>query len=79
MALKLVPDADQWHRWWSVRFAVAGAALSVGSVVFPGLLGIISPVEHPGHYAAISILFFAVTAISRVIDQPSLDKPDGHP
>jgi hypothetical protein len=70
----LVSDAHDWHRWWSVRFAVAGAALSVGSVVFPGLLGILSPVEHPYHYAGISIAFFLVTAVSRVIDQPSLDK-----
>ena len=70
----LVPDAKDWHRWWSVRTAVVGAALSVGSVVFPGLLGILSPVEHPYHYAGISIAFFLVTAVSRVIDQPSLDK-----
>jgi hypothetical protein len=74
MALKLVPDANQWHRWWSVRFAVAGAAVSVGSVVFPGLLGIISPVEHPWHYVTISTVFFLITVLARVVDQPSLDK-----
>jgi hypothetical protein len=68
------PDAHLWYRLWSVRFAVAGAAFTVGSVVFPGLLGIVSPLDHPGHYAAISTAFFLVVLISRLIDQPSLDK-----
>jgi hypothetical protein len=76
MPIQLAPDADKWHRLWSVRVAVLGAAVSVGSVVFPGLLGIISPLEHPFHYAAISTAFFLITVLARVVDQPSLD--NGH-
>jgi hypothetical protein len=71
--MQWAPDADQWHRLWSVRFAVLGAAVTVGSVVFPGLLGLISPLEHPLHYAAISTAFFVLILASRLIDQPSLD------
>ena len=71
------PDAHQWHRLWSVRTAVVGAAFSVASVVFPGLLGTLSPVEHPYHYVGISTAFFLITVLARVVDQPSLD--NGHP
>ncbi len=58
--MKWAPDADQWHRLWSVRFAVIGAAVTVGSVVFPGLLSVISPLEHPVHYAGLSLTFFVL-------------------
>lgn len=67
------PDAEHWHRLWSVRFAVLGAAVTVGSVVFPGLLGVISPLDHPVHYAGLSFAFFVLILVSRLIDQPSLD------
>ena len=68
------PDADQWHRLWSVRFAAAGAVVTVASVVFPGVLSVLSPIDHPYHYAAVSVAFFAATFLSRLIDQPNLDK-----
>lgn len=66
------PDAHLWYRLWSVRVAVAGAALSVASVVFPGLLGFVNPFEKPGTYCLVVVGFFLATAVSRVIDQPSL-------
>ena len=72
--MQWAPDADQWHRLWSVRFAVLGAVGTVASVVFPGVLGFTNPWEHPGVYASVSTGFFLVILISRLIDQPSLDK-----
>lgn len=63
------PDAKYWHRLWSVRFAVAGAVVSVGSVVFPGVLGFVNPLERPITYASVSGAFFVATLFARLIDQ----------
>lgn len=71
--MQWAPDADQWHRLWSVRVAVLGAAVTVGSVVFPGLLSVISPIDHPVRYAALATGFFVLILVSRLVDQPSLD------
>lgn len=70
----LVPDIADWHKWWSVRFAALGAVTTVASVVFPGVLGFVNPFERPGTYAAVSTAFLLVTLVSRLVDQPSLDK-----
>jgi hypothetical protein len=68
------PDAKYWHRLWSVRFAVAGSVISVASVVFPGVLGFVNPLERPYTYAAVSTGFLLATLFARLIDQK--DVPD---
>lgn len=70
--MRWAPDAKYWHRLWSVRFAVAGAALTVSSVVFPGVLGFVNPFERPGTYATVAVGFFIATLVGRLIDQPGV-------
>lgn len=72
--LQLAPDAHRWARLWSVRFAALGAVVTVASVALPGILGFINPFERPGVYSGVMFAFFVVTLVSRLIDQPSLDK-----
>jgi len=69
---KFAPDAHKWHALWSVRFAALGAVTTVASVVFPGILSVISPLVHPGHYAGISLAFFVAIFVSRLVDQQAM-------
>jgi hypothetical protein len=72
--LQLAPDAQYWHRLWSVRLAALGAVGTVASVVFPGVLGFINPLERPRTYMCIAFAFFVAIFVSRLIDQK--DIPD---
>ena len=70
---QLVEDAHLAPKWWSVQIAVAGAVLSVGSVVFPGVLGFINPIERPRTYLVVSIAFLLASIVGRLLDQKKLD------
>ena len=67
--MKLVPDAKQAHRWWSVRLAFIGSVFSVLQIIFPGFIALVNPFERPRLYGAVTFVFFVATLAARLVDQ----------
>jgi hypothetical protein len=66
--MKLVSEAKQWHRLWSVRLAVLSAALSACEALMP----IWQPHTPPGVFAALATLVGIAAAVARTVKQESL-------
>lgn len=90
--MTLIDNARHWHRMWSVRFNMLGLAL-LGWIQFdPASLLLVwnmMPVEvrdlvPPRALLALSLGFFALSLLSRVVSQPKIAYPprnvlkDGH-
>lgn len=76
--MTLIPNAAQWHRLWSMRFAIAAAAFSSAAGAWA-----LMPADWQPHIpgwckwalAGVGVLLPALAAVSRVIDQPALREP----
>lgn len=78
--MNLIPNAKQWHRLWSMRFAIAAAAFSSAA----GAWALMPPDWQPhipgwGKWAlaGVGVLLPALAGASRVIEQPKLREPTG--
>lgn len=70
MALQLDPDARYWHRLWSVRISLAGAALTGLWAALPAFQSVI----HPVHFAFLCVGVSIATVMARLLDQPSIPR-----
>lgn len=66
--MKLIPEAKQWHRMWSVRLAVLSAALSACEALIP----MWQPHMPGGVFAALATLVGIAAAVARTVKQESL-------
>lgn len=78
MKVQLVDDVQDWKRWWSMRWMIATAFFSAVVAAYltlpPDWLPQISPAIK--QWLAVGALFSSgMAAVSRVIKQPSLEKP----
>lgn len=64
--MKLVPNANQAWRWWSVRLLAVTGALQVAWETLPPEALLVIPEEWRG-YITLGLIFAA--AVARVIDQ----------
>ena len=79
--MKLVDDAKDWSKWWSVRLSILGGALLTFLEVFPSHVATVLntlPAEISGQVPdtilkAIGILCVLASPIARVIKQSRLD------
>jgi hypothetical protein len=79
--MKLVDDARDWSKWWSVRLSILGGALLTFLEVFPSHVATVLntlPAEISGQVPdtilkAIGILCVLASPIARVIKQSRLD------
>ncbi len=76
--MKLIPNAAQWHRLWSMRFALAATMFSTAA----GAWALMPPDWQPhiaewGKWllAGIGVLLPALAGASRVIEQTALREP----
>lgn len=67
--MKLIPNIENAHRLWSVRLAVASAALGALEAALPAWEGVLPD----GLFAALSITAAVGAAVARVIRQETLD------
>lgn len=75
MGLRLVPEARNWHKLWSVQASLIGAGLTgVGSILgaFGGLPWV---VEHPFAFAGITAVVFMAAAATRLLVQDDVSPP----
>ena len=83
--MKLIPQWREWHRFWSVRLQLLGAAILTLALETPNaLLTVWSMVpadlraelpEGTGKWIGIAVI--ALGIIARLVQQPSLNKRDG--
>jgi hypothetical protein len=72
MKLKLVDDAREWHRWWSMRWIIVAGALEgikVGWADLPPEWVAALPAWVPGYLGLATIAALAFAGAGRVIDQ----------
>ncbi|WP_237673516.1 hypothetical protein [Vreelandella profundi] len=67
--MKLVANAHNASRMWSIRLAVLSAVLAAAETTLPLWSGVIPP----GAFAALSSGFAVAAAVARVIKQANLD------
>ncbi|CAH0532155.1 hypothetical protein UAM5_00038 [Ralstonia phage UAM5] len=66
--MKLIENAAQWHKLWSIRFAVLSAVLAAAEASLPLWHDLVPP-----HiFASLSTLCGIASAVSRVVQQPAL-------
>lgn len=70
--IQLIEGASQWHRLWSIRWAIIGAALNAAGVAWTAFNGAIPTVT----WASVNCSLMVAIAISRVISQ---DLPPPNP
>lgn len=68
--MKLIPDARNWHKFWSVRLAIVSAILGALELALPLWKGLVPP--HT--FAALSTLAAVGAAAARVIQQNLEDR-----
>lgn len=76
--VNLIPNASQWHRLWSMRFAIASAAFSSAAGAWA-----LMPTDWQPHIpgwgkwalVGVGVLLPALAGVSRVIEQPALREP----
>jgi hypothetical protein len=66
----LDPDAKYWHRLWSVRISLFGAALSGLWAAIPAFQYILPPVP----FICLSIAVSLAVVGARLLDQPSIPR-----
>ena len=74
MSLQLIDNANQWHKLWSVRIAIATAVLNAAAAGWSLFQGNINPLV----FAAVNMGLSCAVAGARVIQQNSLGGPDAH-
>jgi hypothetical protein len=83
--MKLVDNAKDWSKWWSVRLSIIGGGLLTFLEMYPNAVGTVIqaiPAEirssiHPEIFRIIGILCVIASPVARVIKQAKLDnKPD---
>lgn len=67
--MALIQNAGQWHKLWSVRLALAGAALNAAAIGWTVFQGVV----HPLLYAIINMALGIGVAVVRVLAQPPAD------
>ena len=85
--MKLVADAKDWSRWWSVRLSILGGALLTFLEIYPNVVGTIIqnlPPElksrvDPEIFRAIGIICVLASPIARIIRQSNLDEKGNQP
>ena len=70
MSLRLDPDAKYWHRLWSVRISLIGAAFTGLWTAMPAFQSVLRPV----HFAFACVLISVATVMLRLLDQPSVPR-----
>ncbi len=78
--MKLVDDARDWSKWWSVRLSILGGALLTFLEVYPNAVGTIiqnlpSDIRSNVHaeiFRVIGIICVVASPIARVIKQSQL-------
>lgn len=82
---RLVPEAKQAWRWWSIRFNAIGLAI-LGWVQFDPVSAMavwnmmpahVREVLPPHLLTAVAFFFFVLAMLSRVVKQPALEKSHG--
>jgi phage-related protein len=81
--MKLVSDANQWSKWWSVRLSIAGGVLLTFLEAFPNAVATViqtlpdTITDQVGSdiLKVIGIVCVIASPIARVIKQSRLDKP----
>lgn len=63
--MKLIPDAGNWHKFWSIRLALLSAILGALELALPLWQGLVPP--HT--FAVLSTLAAVGAAVARVIQQ----------
>jgi preprotein translocase subunit SecY len=82
--MKLVDDARDWSKWWSVRLSIVGGALLTFLEAFPHAVAtVISTLPSEvtgtideGILKAIGIICILASPVARVIKQNKLDEAD---
>jgi hypothetical protein len=78
--MKLVDDAKDWSKWWSVRLSILGGAILTFLEVYPNAVGTIiqnlpSDIRaniHEEIFQVIGIICVVASPIARVIKQSQL-------
>ena len=79
--MKLVPDAKDWSKWWSIRLSILGGALLTFLEIYPNAVGTVIqnlPTDVRGRidpeiFRIIGIICILGSPIARVIKQSKLD------
>lgn len=66
--MKMIHEAKQWYRLWSVRLAVLSAGLSACEALIP----LWQPHMPAGVFAALATLVGIAAAVARTVKQESL-------
>ena len=85
--MRLVSDAKDWSKWWSVRLSILGGALLTFLEIYPNVVGTIIqnlPPELKSRvdseiFRAIGIICVLASPIARIIRQSSLDEKGNQP
>ena len=85
--MRLVADAKDWSKWWSVRLSILGGALLTFLEIYPNVVGTIIqnlPPElksrvDPEIFRAIGIICVLASPIARIIKQSNLDEKGNQP
>lgn len=74
---RLIDDARQWHKMWSVRLAAFAAALGAAIVAAPqmmlGLLAYVPEDWRPAAAAVTAVVSFVIPTLLRLWKQPGKD------
>ena len=80
--MKLVPDAKNWAKWWSIRFSILGGAILTMVEAFPHAIGTVINALPPvvtsnidsNILRVIGIGCVIASPIARVVKQSKLEK-----
>ncbi|NII73246.1 hypothetical protein FHW84_001815 [Dyella sp. SG562] len=76
--MKLIPQASQWHRLWSIRFAIASSITGAVTTAYAALPADWLPAIPNGVKLALAgatVLTSVSAAVARVVQQQSLQAP----
>lgn len=71
--MKLIEGKSEWHKLWSMRFAILAALFGALELTLPIWQGLVPQ----SVFAALSTFSAVAAAVSRVIKQESLDVSHG--
>ena len=82
--MKLVPDARDWSKWWSVRLSIIGGTILTLLEAFPNAIATVIQIlpdqvtQHVGDeiLRVIAIVCIVASPIARVIKQSKIDQKD---
>lgn len=70
--MKLIERRSEWHKLWSMRFAILAALFGAIDLTLPIWQGLVPQ----STFAALSTFSAVAAAVSRVIKQEALNVPD---